>query len=83
MALSDYERRVLDEIEAELRLQPARRWHLGRTVVLLAACVLVAAGVITLAAIVLPSAFAVAVASALGVAVGYLIGILWRRRSAR
>ena len=80
MALSDYERRVLDEIEAELHLRPVHSWRLGRTIALLVFCSLVAAGLIVLAVLVLPPAFAAVVASLFGVAVGYIGGTTLRRR---
>lgn len=80
MALSDYERRVLDEIEAELHLRPVHAWRLGRTIALLVLCSLAAAGLIVLAVFVLPPAFAAVVASLFGVAVGYIGGITLRRR---
>jgi hypothetical protein len=80
VALSDYERRVLDEIEAELHLRPAHPWRLGRTIALLVLCSLVAAGLIVLAVLALSPPFVAVVASMLGVAVGYVGGITWRRR---
>jgi hypothetical protein len=80
MALSDYERRVLDEFEAELGLRPGHRYSLGVTIALLCLSALVAAGLIVLAVLALPPAFAAVMASLFGAAVGYLGGISWRRR---
>jgi Flp pilus assembly protein TadB len=80
MALSDYERRVLDEIEAELRLRPGRKWRPGRTLLLLAVCVIIAAGLMTLAALVFPAGADVGMAAVVGVVLGCLIATFWRRR---
>lgn len=79
MALSDYERRILDEIEAELRLRPARSRRMRRAVVVIAAGVIIAGGLMTLAALVLPAGLDVAVAGVVGVALGYLVAITWLR----
>lgn len=79
MALSDYERRILDEIEAELRLRPARSRRMRRAVVLIAASVIVAGALMTLAALALPAGLDVAVAGVVGVALGYLVAMTWRR----
>jgi hypothetical protein len=83
MALSDYERRVLDEIEAELGLRPSHRWPLGVTLALLGFCALVAAGLIVLTVLALPPAFAAVMSALFGAAVGYLCGVAWRRRHQR
>jgi tetrahydromethanopterin S-methyltransferase subunit E len=80
MALSEYERRVLDEIEAELRVRPEHRCPLGAVVGLLVFSALVAAGLIVLAVLALPPAPAAVMASLFGVAVGYLGGVTWCRR---
>jgi tetrahydromethanopterin S-methyltransferase subunit E len=83
MALSEYERRVLDEIEAELGVGPQHRWSVGATVALLICSALVAAGLIVLAVLALPPVPAAVLASLFGVAVGYLGGLTWCRRHQR
>ncbi len=83
MALSEYERRVLDEIEAELRVRPHRRCPLGAAIALLVFSAVVAAGLIVLAVLALPPVPAVVMASLFGVAVGYLCGFTWCRRHPR
>jgi putative flippase GtrA len=83
MALSEYERRVLDEIEAELGVRPDRRCPLAAVVALLIFSALVAAGLTVLAVLALPPAPAAVMASLFGVAVGYLCGFTWCRRHRR
>jgi hypothetical protein len=83
MSLSDYERRVLEEIEAELQIRPPRRWRLGRALALLIFCPLVAAGLIVLSVLALPPAFVAVTAAVLGAAVGWVGGLTWRRRRSR
>jgi Flp pilus assembly protein TadB len=83
MALSDYERRVLEEIEAELQIRRPRRWRLGRVVALPVLCTLVAAGLIVLAVLALPPAFVAVTAAVLGAVVGYVGGLTWRRQRSR
>jgi hypothetical protein len=79
MALSEYERRVLDEIEAELAVRPGHRRPLAAVLALLIFSALVAAGLIVLAVLALPPTPTVVVASLFGVAVGYLGGFTWSR----
>jgi Flp pilus assembly protein TadB len=80
MALSDYERRVLDEIEAALQIRPPRRWRLRRAVALVVLCALLAVGLIVLAVLALPPAFVAVTAGVLGAAVGCVAGLTWRRQ---
>jgi hypothetical protein len=83
MALSDYERRVLDEIESELSHAPRRRWSAAREAcfamrwAILAAAALVGL-VVGLAFVILPTA-AISVALACGCMAGFVLGYSWRR----
>lgn len=83
MALSDYERRVLDEIESELSHAPRRRWAAVReSAYAMRWAMLIAAGlvglVIGLAFVVLPIA-AISLALACGTVAGFFLGSSWRR----
>lgn len=76
MALSDYERRVLEEIETELRcIGPSPRRRRLWLATALTACIVLVAGVTTVAALFLPAAGAAATGSAIGLAVGFLFAM--------
>lgn len=83
MALSDYERRVLDEIESELSHAPRRRLGGVRDFCytmrwsLLAAATLV--GLVIGLIFVAPAVAVIAVALGGGLAAGFAVGSTWRR----
>jgi hypothetical protein len=83
MALSDYERRVLDEIESELSHAPRRRWAAIRESVyamrwaMLVAIALVGL-VVGLSFVILP-VVAISLALAGGTVAGFFLGSSWRR----
>jgi hypothetical protein len=83
MALSDYERRVLDEIESELSHAPRRRWAAVRESVyamrwaMLVAVALIGL-VVGLSFVIVPIA-AIALGLACGTAGGFWLGSSWRR----
>jgi hypothetical protein len=80
VALSDYERRVLAEIEVELSDALAPRRRRLRLVVMLVCCGLALAGVATVCALWLPAAAAAGLCSAAGLAGGLALGIGYERR---
>lgn len=83
MALSDYERRVLDEIETELRVTAARRWRLSRVLLVVGTCVVLAAGLTAVAIIVLPAGISAVVACVAGALAGYGLALAWWRHRDR
>jgi hypothetical protein len=80
VALSDYERRVLEEIETELScIVPSprrRRIRLGAVVL---ASLLVLAGIAAVAALFLPPSATAAACTAVGLAVGIGFAFDWQR----
>lgn len=91
MTLSDYERRVLQEIESELTRSRRRFWSrlwgtlrgaLRRTR-WLALVVALGAAVITVAAVLLPDGFSAGASAAVGIGVGFAVRDLWTRRPRR
>jgi hypothetical protein len=87
MPLSEHERRVLAELEAELgQLNVARhrrRSVIARVVVIVIPLAVLAAGLVVLAVVTLPAAGAAAVAGVLGVVAGAMattVLLRWRRR---
>ena len=74
MALSDYERRVLAEIEVELRAEIAPRRRL-RSVLVIVACLLVVGGCAVLCGLLLPAPAAAGVCAAAGLAAGFLVAL--------
>lgn len=79
MALSDYERRVLAEIEVELGDALSPRRGRVRAIAVLACCLLGLAGVTALCALLLPAAAAAGLCSAGGVVVGFTVCLLRER----
>lgn len=76
MALSDYERRVLEEIETELRyIVPSPRRRRIRLVAVILGSLLVLAGVAAVTALFLPSSATAAACSAVGLAVGIVFAL--------
>ena len=74
MALSDYERRVLAEIEVELRAEIVPRRRL-RSVLVIVACLLVVGGCAALCGLLLPAPAAAGVCAAIGLATGFLVAL--------
>lgn len=85
MALSDYERRILREIESQLALPGPGRWARCVNALrcdwlrLLITVAVLAAGVV--AGLFGPTAFALVVVTVTGFALGWLWAPRWRRRS--
>jgi hypothetical protein len=79
VALSDYERRVLAEIEVELgdALSPARRRF--RLIAIVLCCVLALAAIATACALWLPAAAAAGLCSGAGLAGGLALGVGYER----
>jgi len=76
VALSDYERRVLEEIEIELRyIVPSPRRRRLRAVAVVLAGLLVLAAVAVVTALFLPPAGTAAACSAVGLAVGVAFAV--------
>ena len=74
MALSDYERRVLADIEVHLNCTPVSlRRPRPRTVVVLTLCLAVVAGIAALGSLLLPVAAAVSLSSLAGLFAGYIL----------
>lgn len=76
MALSDYERRVLAEIEVQLSCTSVLpRRPRARTVVVLTLCLAVVAGIAALGSLLLPVAAAVGLSSLAGLLAGYILAV--------
>lgn len=76
MALSDYERRVLAEIEVELRCtSTSGRLRRARPIVVIVACLLVVAGIAVMGSLLLPAAAAAGLSSLAGVLAGFVIAL--------
>lgn len=83
MALSDYERRVLDEIESEFSHAPRRRWATVRqSAYALRWAGLLAAALVGLAvgvSFVIPAVASLILALGCGLGAGFVLGSSWRR----
>ncbi|HEU5008692.1 MAG TPA: hypothetical protein VFT67_17095 [Jatrophihabitantaceae bacterium] len=76
MALSDYERRVLAEIEVELRCtSTSTRLRRARPIVIIAACLVVVAGIAAMGSLLLPSAAAAGLSSLAGLLAGFVVAV--------
>jgi hypothetical protein len=76
VALSDYERRVLEEIETELRwIGPSQRRRRMRLAAALAGCLFLVAAVATVAVLFLPPAAVAATVGVVGLAAGFLFSV--------
>lgn len=76
MALSDYERRVLAEIEVELRCtSTSGRLRRARPIVVIAACVVVVAGIAAMGSLLLPAAAAAGLSSLAGLLAGFVLAV--------
>jgi hypothetical protein len=76
VALSDYERRVLAEIEVELRCtSTSGRFRRARPIVVIAACVVVVAGIAAMGSLLLPAAAAAGLSSLAGLLAGFVLAV--------
>jgi hypothetical protein len=76
VALSDYERRVLAEIEVELRCaSTSARFRRARPIVVIAACVVVVAGIAVVGSLLLPAAAAAGLSSLAGLLAGFVLAV--------
>lgn len=76
MALSDYERRVLAEIEVELRCtSTSSRLRRARPFIIIAACLVAVAGIAAMGSVLLPAAAAAGLASLAGLLAGFVLAL--------